>query len=727
MKNTLHFTFLRTLMILAFGLFFNGAWAQETIIYQTGFENSEGFDADNVYNNSDVVFSGPTANRWGTFYGTPSATNAISGGQSLQMRSYNNNVSKGYTFTSFSLNGVTKVVFSGQNTSTLRVNLSYSIDNGVNWSTNTLFVLTSSKTEYTYPISNTGLQNVRIKFEVAFAGATAPTSTARVYIDDVKIYGLTTPTSTTWEAGNWSNGTPTASLDAIIAGDYSTASTAQGTFTAKSLKINSGVFTIASGTTVTVDGIVNNTQADSNLVIKSGGNLIQNTTVANTGAITVERNSAPIVRLDHTLWSSPVAAQNLYAFSPNTLTNRFYVYNTATDTYVTTGLSTASTFVPGKGFGVRAPNNHPTTAAQWLGSFKGIPNNGTVTFAASTAGTGFNLVGNPYPSPISATAFFADNATLNGTLYFYAHSLAMNADGTFPAGSNYSTWNSTGHTLATGSSVIPNGTIQVGQGFIVKATSAGDVTFTNSMRTADTNNQFFRTASQFTTSSEIEKHRLWLNLTNPEGTAFNQILIGYVAGATEGFDRGFDGLSFGNTGSFLSTKIDDADYVIQARSLPFQSSDVVPVSFTATTAGNYTISLSSADGLFAGDQAIFLKDKVTNTLNDLKSGSYTFTTAVGTFNNRFEVVYQTILSTPESDFTSNSIVAFKSANVLNVESQNFEIASVNAYDVQGRLVYSKSGINASSVQLSDLQVQNRVLLLQVTSTEGTSATIKVIY
>ncbi|MFC6096816.1 T9SS type A sorting domain-containing protein [Flavobacterium qiangtangense] len=549
----------------------------------------------------------------------------------------------------------------------------------------------------------------------------------QVILDDITWTCYGSATSTTWNGLTWSNGVPTSSLDATIAGDYSTASTAQGAFTAKSLTINSGIFTIASGTTVTVEGIVNNTQADSNLIVKTGGNLIQTTAVANTGAITVERNSAPIVRLDHTLWSSPVVAQNLYAFSPNTLTNRFYVYNTPTDTYVTTGISATSTFVPGKGFGVRAPNNHPTTATQWLGTFKGIPNNGEVTFAASTAGTGFNLVGNPYPSAISGTAFINANPSLNGTLYFYAHSLSMDAQGVFPQGTNYATWNLTGSTMATGSTVAPNGTIQVGQGFIVKATSAGDVTFTNAMRTADTDNQFFRTASQFTANSEVEKHRLWLNLTNPEGTAFNQILIGYVAGATEGFDRGFDGLSFGNTGSFLSTKINEADYAIQARSLPFQSSDVVPVSFTATTAGSYTISLSNMDGLFSGDQTVFLKDNATNTLNDLKSGSYTFSTTQGTFNNRFEVVYQTALSTPQSDFTANSVVAFKRSNVLNVETKNFEMASLKAYDVQGRLVYSKSGINASTVQLSDLQVQNGVLLLQVTSTEGTVATIKVIY
>lgn len=568
-----------------------------------------------------------------------------------------------------------------------------------------------------------------------FIGLNSSSNAANIYMDDFVIYNsvpnLIGSASTTWNGLTWSNGTPSSTLDAIIAGNYSTGAIApQGAFTAKSLTVNSGIFTVASGTSVTVENAVTNSAGVDNFIVENNANLVQTTTVANTGAITVLRNSAPIVRLDHTLWSSPVVAQNLYAFSPNTLTNRFYVYNTTTDSFVTTGLSASSTFVPGKGFGVRAPNNYQTTpAVAWAGAFKGQPNNGDVTFALSTAGTGFNLVGNPYPSTINANLFVntTNNPAITGTLYFYAHSLAMDANGNFPAGTNYTTWNSTGHTLATGSSVIPNGTIQVGQGFIVKASQAGNVNFTNTMRTADTNNQFFRTANVFTANSEIEKHRIWLDLTNNEGTVFNQILIGYVAGATEGVDRNFDGLSFGNTGSSLSTKIDGSEYAIQARSLPFQSSDIVPVTFKATTAGNYSINLSNMDGLFSEGQDVFLKDNTSGTIHNLKSSAYTFTTTEGTFQNRFEVVYNSTLGVPETTFNSNSIVAFKKNNILNVESKNNDIASVAAYDVQGRLVYTKSNINTNVIELSDLRVQNGVLLLQVTSVEGITATIKVIY
>ncbi|HEX8575208.1 MAG TPA: hypothetical protein VF677_02840 [Flavobacterium sp.] len=566
-----------------------------------------------------------------------------------------------------------------------------------------------------------------------FIGINSTGNAANIYVDDIVVFNSvpatigTAPTSTTWNGTAWSNGTPSTTLDAIIAGNYN--SSDHGAFTSKSLTVNSGVFTIASGFSITVQDAVTNNAGDSNFIIQSGANLIQVNNASNTGSITVQRNSAPIVRLDHTLWSSPVSGQNLFGFSPNTLANRFYVYNTETDNYVTTGLSASSVFVPGKGYAVRAPNNFPASpAAAWAGTFKGVPNNGDVSFTLSITSNGYNLVGNPYPSTINATSFVndANNATkIDGTLYFYAHSLAIGTNGQFPPGTNYTIWNQTGYTLATNSSVVPNGTIQVGQGFIVKASEAGNINFTNTMKNGNTENQFFRTANAYT--SNIEKHRIWLNLSNEQGSVFYQTLIGYVAGATAGFDRGYDGLSFGNIGSSLTTTINNSEYAIQARPLPFDISDVVALSFNADTDGTYIISLADTDGIFADNQTVFLKDNTTGTIHNITAGAYTFNTNAGTFANRFEVVYQSNPSTPESTFGVNSIIAFKKSGVLNVEAKNIKIASIKAYDLQGRLIYSRSGINASSIVLSDLQAQNQVLLLQFTSSVGANTTIKVIF
>jgi len=542
----------------------------------------------------------------------------------------------------------------------------------------------------------------------------------------------TLSTKTIWNGTSWSNGTPTTSLDAVINATYSTAT--NGVITANTLTVNSGKSIIVnSGTAVNiVNQIVNNADA-ADFTVENNANIIQLNASANTGAITIKRNSAPIVRLDHTLWSSPVLEQNLFNFSPNTLTNRFYTYQTSTNTYVNSELSASSTFTLGKGFAVRAPNYTQTSpATAWEGKFVGIPNNGNVPFILDNSGSGFNLVGNPYPSTIDAATFIANNPAIGGTIYFYAHTLAMNSEGNFPAGTNYAMWNGTGPVAATAGTgtpaVTPNGIIQVGQGFIVKANQAGTINFTNAMRVTNTDNQFFRSSNSNATSNVTEKHRFWLNLTGSEGTAFSQILIGYIDGATDNSDRNFDGPSFGNSGSMLSSKISNSNYAIQGRALPFNQNDTVQLGFRAGTTGSYTIKLSSMDGLFSAAQDIFIKDNLLQAIHNLKAGDYTFASEAGTFDQRFEIVYQNIiLSNPDASIAADEIKAYKKDNVLHVDAKKIIIKDIAVYDTTGKRVYVKNNINNNSVVLTNLSIQNQVLLLRITSDQNTATTIKVIY
>ncbi len=352
------------------------------------------------------------------------------------------------------------------------------------------------------------------------------TSTGTYYIDNIYFYKQDTwsgANSTNWAtASNWASGAvPTATSDVVIgSGTFQPIITSDVSIS--SLTINSGkTLTVNAGFNLTVANAVANSGT---MTLQSNANLLQTNAVANTGNIIIKRNSSSLLRLDHTLWSSPVASQNLYGFSTATLTDRFYVYDTATNAYTASGLSGTTTFAPGKGYGVRAPNDHSsTTPTIWEGTFTGVPNNGSVPFTLSTASSGYNLVGNPYPSPISATTFLSANpGTMDGTIYFYSHSLPMNADGTFPTGTNYSSWiGGTGTAATTATSpdphlapATPNGIIQVGQGFFVKATAAGTINFTNAMRVGNNDDQFLRT-------TEIEKHRLWLNLTTESGDDIN--------------------------------------------------------------------------------------------------------------------------------------------------------------------------------------------------------------
>lgn len=536
--------------------------------------------------------------------------------------------------------------------------------------------------------------------------------------------------STSWnDNGNWSCGlAPTLSTVVIIPAvtNQPVISTSASAY---SLTIDAGAsLTVPSGTNLTVTDVIVNAGT---VTIENNANLIQINDVANTGAITVKRNSALLVRLDHTLWSSPVANQNLFGFSPQTLTNRFYVYNTPTNTYVTTGLSAASVFTPAKGFAVRAPNNYTTTPQVWEGIFTGVPNNGAKTYTLDTATDGYNLVGNPYPSAMNATTFVnaITNPAINGTLYFYAHTLTMNASGQFPAGTNYAMWNSgSGGVAATvGTSGVPanvpNGIIQAGQGFLVKATSSGTVNFTNAMRVGNNANQFFR--ANATTAVPLERHRLWFNLTDATGSTFNQIMVAYAEGATQGVDRDYDGLAYGNTGSALSSKIGVKDFTIQGRSLPFDSADVVPLGFKAGTAGNYTISLSMMDGLFLDSQEVFIRDITTGLVHDIKSAPYTFYSDAGTFN-RFEVVYANTLAVSNNTFDKASVVVYKNHGVFHVNTKSITMKEIVVFDINGRMIFKQSGINSNTTTLSGLNTNTAALLFKIVSENEETVTVKVL-
>jgi hypothetical protein len=390
------------------------------------------------------------------------------------------------------------------------------------------------------------------------------------------------------------------------------------------------------------------------------------------------------------------------------------------------------TFTAGVGIALRAPNDYIATAQTFNGVFTGVPNNGPIAVILNTATPGNNLVGNPYPSTIDAVAFVnaTNNPNIGGTLYFYAHTLSMDANGNFPAGTNYAIWTSgSGGTAATlGTSGVPanapNGTIQAGQGFFVKAAGAGNVNFTNAMRENNTANQFFKTSSAKTDA--IERHRLWLNLTNGAGTEFNQILVAYADGATQDVDRDYDGLAFGNAGSALSSKIAGADYTIQGRALPFSADDVVALGFKAAADGNYTISLSAMDGLFLDSQEVFIRDNTTGNVHSLKETPYTFTSTTGVHDGRFELLYSKILGVSNPSFNKTEVVVFKKDGVFHVNSNGINMKEISIFDMRGRLIGKQSKINSNTCTLTGLSAIRGVLLLKIVSDTNETVTVKAI-
>ena len=537
------------------------------------------------------------------------------------------------------------------------------------------------------------------------------TSPAVVRNISIIITGLS-PKTTTWNGTTWSHGEPDANTGAIIAGPYALSVD----LTAYSLEVTgTSIVNVVSGRDFNIVNEVTVASAAS-LTFENNANLLQTSaTAVNTGNISSKRNTS-IQRLAYTNWSSPVANQNALAFSPLTLPNRFYTYDESTNTFVTIASPNTTNLAPAVGYGIRAPNtfaDQPAEATAFTGTFTGIPNNGSYSLAVTRGAAGYNLVGNPYPSTILASAFFAANTNVSA-LYFWDNANLQTA------GTRYATINAlTAIASAVSPSKTPSNFIGVGQGFFVQVSAAPSIAFNNGMRSSDNNPVFFRNATS-------DKSLFKLNLLDTNNT-FNQIAIGYVNGATAGIDNQIDAVPFAPSATMVSSLINNLDYVIQGRALPFANSDVVPLGFKTGVAGNYSFATEAFEGVFANNQNIFLKDNLTGITHNIKQSPYQFTTNIGTFNNRFEIVYQSTLGIENPNFDANNVFVFVKNDNININSGTNNMKNVQVFDIRGRLVYDKKEVNATTFEIENLKVEQAILVVKITSQDGQIVTKKIIF
>jgi hypothetical protein len=195
--------------------------------------------------------------------------------------------------------------------------------------------------------------------------------------------------------------------------------------------------------------------------------------------------------------------------------------------------------------------------------------------------------------------------------------------------------------------------------------------------------------------------------------------------ATSGVDNAIDGKYINDAPIALTSIINSEEYTIQGRALPFSTTDTVPLGFKTNAAGNYTIAIDHLDGLFSTGQTVFLKDNLLNSVVDLSAGSYSFASAIGTFNSRFEVVYQSTLAVTDPTFTASSVIAFSENGEIRINSGSTIMELVRVYDLQGRLLVEKKQINASETKITT-SASNQVLLVEITATNGSKITKKII-
>ncbi|KAF2514541.1 T9SS sorting signal type C domain-containing protein [Flavobacterium foetidum] len=535
---------------------------------------------------------------------------------------------------------------------------------------------------------------------------------------------ITDDSSTTWNGTTWSQGLPNNSKAVIFAAPFTITADLQ----ACSLTINSGnTVTVNPNVTLTITNAVT---TNGQLIFENNSSLIQTTNATNNGYITYKRNTQPVRRYDFTYWSTPVtgADNTLHNLSPNTLLDKYYSYDAAGEKWVIKNYGNVN-MEYGVGYIVRAPQSYSTTVpAIYTGSFIGTPNNGPYTIHPVSGN--WNLIGNPYPSALDAEELIDVNhlaGTDVGALYFWTHntppssSIGGSATNNYTS-NDYAVFSLTGGVVTTSGAAQPTGYIASGQGFFAQP-AGNEILFNNSMRVGGNNAQFFKTAK----TSKIEKNRLWLNFTNSQG-AFKQALIGYVENATNKMDINYDAVTMASNSFVDFYSINDKDLLtIQARALPFDKADIVPLGYKTTVAGNFTIGIDHTDGFFA-EQAVYLEDKKTGTIHDLRTADYTFTTAVGTFADRFVLRYTSkTLGTGDFENIDESVLIAVKDKKVSIISTKENLKEVTIFNVGGQLVFNKKKINTTELRINDLQVADQVLMVKVALENGHTLTKKIIF
>jgi hypothetical protein len=359
--------------------------------------------------------------------------------------------------------------------------------------------------------------------------------------------------------------------------------------------------------------------------------------------------------------SSPVVNQTIESFILTEENYDFYSWSefnstwnnqkkdnsTTNDFYTDNGFD----FAKGRGYLVAYEN-------EGYKKFLGTLNNGDVTYplSCSTDGefviekyTGFNLLGNPYPSYIDweAEGWTRDKLELQ-TVWIYDDDV-----------NNYITYTLGGVATNGGSQYIAPC-----QGFFVKAKTTGNFVMTNDIRT--------RTKSAFRKDNDENIFKVRVN------GASGQDEIAVVIGDN---DDVFKMFSLNESAPSLYINKGVGNYTV----VYIDDEKSLPLNFEAESMSMFTISLSEAGNDFT---QIYLEDRLTGEKVNLLTDSYSFLHSKSNTKERFVLSFVNGQQT-----TDNSHFAYINNGEIIIDDINGN-AQINIYDVTGRRVFSRDDVHS---------------------------------
>lgn len=419
--------------------------------------------------------------------------------------------------------------------------------------------------------------------------------------------------------------------------------------------------TITSLASLEIIGEVTGDNADS-FVIDSDENGIGSLIHNNDGVIAKVNcylDNSSVTREWNADWhfiSSPVAEQTIESFISTEENYDFYSWSEFNSTWYNQKKDNSTTnefytdngvnFKKGRGYLVAYEN-------EGCKKFVGTLNNGEILYplSCSTDGefvveryTGFNLLGNPYPSYIDweAEGWTRDILELQ-TIWIYDDDV-----------NNYITYTLGGVATNGGSQYIAPC-----QGFFVKAASAGNIVMTNDIRT--------KSKSSFRKVNGEDIFKLRVN------GASGQDEIAVVDGDN---DDVFKMFSLNESAPSLYINKGVGSYSV----VYVDDEESLPLNFEGGFA-EYTISLSECGDSF---DAIILEDKLTGEKVNLQTESYTFIHSGNSNAERF-----VLKIAHNSQLESQSNFAYINNGEIIINDINGD-AQIEIYDLMGRRVYENA-------------------------------------
>lgn len=305
---------------------------------------------------------------------------------------------------------------------------------------------------------------------------------------------------------------------------------------------------------------------------------------------------------------------------------------------------------------------------------------------------GWNLIGNPFTSPVDANLITLGGANLiDKAIYFTQNN-------------HFLSWNTSTHVgIGAGvSNIVP-----ALQGFFVhgRAGLGGRaVTIPASSRVYSGNSLYKKSLEIKEAKTSIDFPYLKFNISDGAGFTDDAIIY-FFSDATTGFDIDYDAyklFSPNQADPQIYSVSNNIDLGINGLPIPDKVT-VVPINLRIGIAKNYTINVLDLQNLTDAKVTLI---QGTNRINLKDNPSYTFSTPAGTITNmaiEFDLSLTTNVEEPLTDKTScwySNGSLFIKTGLAGFENNS----SVGIYDVNGKFVFSKQNLSLAKGETVEIPV-----------------------